>query len=357
MALIDGSSHAASCLARMRGYRPLDAVHRAFGDTRPTASFDLPLAEGMPRCLDWLDASERHGEVLTERLLPEIRRPVRLDEIPFVAERQDRHGWGPAELAEAVRRLGPWSSAFAFAHGVRTGPQGATGEASNEGSSYEEVSYGEAALLAYQRYRSALIPATVCELLGPDLGTAQILDLGCHCGLVALDLAHRGAQHVHGLDLHRHNLAQARFLSDYYRIGNVTFEEGDVAQLAVAEHAGYDVVLCLGLLSHVVDPVGLLDLCRRSATRFVVVDTICHPEPISAYHVARRDPAADPWQCGRHAIELQPTYRAVIDTMRETGFAELVEVVGECETEVMLYADRSRRCLIGFPGDSGPPLV
>ena len=51
---------------------------------------------------------------------------------------------------------------------------------------------------------------------------------------------------------------------------------------------------------------------------------------------------------GTRTVELHPTYRALIDTMREVGFREIVEVIGESPQEIELYSDQTRRCVIGF---------
>jgi hypothetical protein len=190
-----------------------------------------------------------------------------------------------------------------------------------------------------------LICETIADLLGSRRGESTILDLGSHCGIMALDIAFRGARRVDGFDLRLKNIEQANFLKRYYNIPNVHFEQADVCGMQSA--GKWDVVMCLGLLCHVDAPVSLIRLCFDSCNEFAVIDTICHTEPISAYHLIRhrnKDVSIE----GKYAHEFHPTCRAVIDTMKEAGFTIIMEVIGECDVPIDLYMNFTRRCFIGF---------
>lgn len=45
---------------------------------------------------------------------------------------------------------------------------------------------------------------------------------------------------------------------------------------------------------------------------------------------------------GTRAIELQPTYRGVIDTMKQVGFKTVFEVIGNCDIQIDLFSDNTR---------------
>jgi SAM-dependent methyltransferase len=177
------------------------------------------------------------------------------------------------------------------------------------------------------------------------LGQATILDLACHCGVFSFDLADRGAKYVTGIEVRERNLRQAEFLKQYYRFENVVFQQADA--LALPDNLTADVVLCLGLLYHVVRPVDLVEYCFRSARRIAVIDSNCLRDPISAYQVVTGRDAASPIE-GTRSIELLPTYRAIVDTMRAVGFSDVIEVIGSCDTPIPEYSAFTRRCLIGF---------
>jgi 2-polyprenyl-3-methyl-5-hydroxy-6-metoxy-1,4-benzoquinol methylase len=84
-----------------------------------------------------------------------------------------------------------------------------------------------------------------------------------------------------GIDLRGENIAQARFLAEYYGVGEVSFDIADIDAFAPTDR--WDVVLNLGVMYHMTDPFGLVrrtyELCRELA----IIDTSCHPEPIAAF--------------------------------------------------------------------------
>lgn len=265
---------------------------------------------------------------VTEFLLPVHRKTIALREFDFIEARRTNPDWSQEQLEEAIHRLGHWEYYFEFSHGLTTRIHASFNERTMD----------------FHRYRSQLISETVIQLLGSTAASATVLDLACHCGLFSLDLAARGVREVRGIEYREKNLAQAEFLKAYYQFPNVGFTQGDVYDI---EPQPVDVVLCLGLLYHVVRPVEVLELCYRSARQFAVIETVCHKEPISAYKVVGDKNIAVAIE-GTRSIELQPTYRGLIDTLRQVGFKTIVEVVGQCNTPIELFTDGYRRCLIGF---------
>ena len=203
----------------------------------------------------------------------------------------------------------------------------------------------EAVTARRYEYRRELIGATVADLLGADLAGTSVLDIGCNCGLFSLDLAARGAGHVRGVDLRSHNIAQARFAAEHYGVERVEFEVQDAD--AIGANAQCDVVLNLGVLYHVVNPLQFIrqtyELCRR----FAIIDTVCHLEPVSAYFVMGDKDVSRVTE-GREVYELHPTYHAVIDTIRYAGFREVFELEGVAERPHDLYAAGLRRCFLAI---------
>ena len=193
--------------------------------------------------------------------------------------------------------------------------------------------------------RSHLITDTVTRLLGDRLPDTRILDLGTNCGFFSFDIAHHGARQVTGLEMRDDNLARARFLQSYYKMPNVEFAQGDVMNWQPSQP--YEVVYNLGLLYHVVDPIGLLQRTYDWCTDFAVVDTVCHRYPFSAFIPRFEKDTSRPGE-GRYDIELHPTYRALIDSMYYVGFRQLVELVAVSGRVSGLYRDHVRRCIIGF---------
>jgi len=265
----------------------------------------------------------------TEFLVPQIIKEISLNEFPFIEKGKTNSYYSKEYLERQVMNLGNWDYNFHFAYGVTT---------ENQGTFQEKDT-------VMHRFRSELISETVVDLLGDLKTSSTVLDLGCHCGIMSLDFADRGINEVTGYEIRKNNLDQARFLQEYYRINNVKFVQKDVYD--VVPEPQYDVVLCLGLLYHVIRPIDVIEVCYKKAKKFVIVDTITHKNPISAYMViGGKNPniAVE----GTREIEFQPTYRGLIDTMKSVGFKLVVEVVGKCSEHIDLYDDGYRRCLIGF---------
>jgi SAM-dependent methyltransferase len=262
-----------------------------------------------------------------ELLLPRVERSVTVEEPAYMARHVGHVDLTPAELQAMVDGLGAWTATFPLRHGVRTTPD--TMEAAVE--------------RVHRLFRRDLIGGTVADLLGDELGATTILDVGCNSGYFSFDLATRGAAHVDGVDLRDENIAQARFLAEHYGIDNVSFEVSD-AEADVTE-GQWDVVLNLGLLYHVTQPLALLrqtyDWCRR----FAVIDTVCTLEPFSGYIVVGDRDVDRPVE-GRAEIELHPTYRGAIDTIAAAGFSEVFEITGTAEEVPPAYASGSRRCFL-----------
>jgi SAM-dependent methyltransferase len=195
------------------------------------------------------------------------------------------------------------------------------------------------------QFRTDLIGGTLQMLFGSELPDMDLLDIGCNSGWFSFDLAERGIRAVHGVDLRPGNIAQARYLRDYFGLDNAEFEVADA--MSFDETRQWDVVLNLGLLYHVTDPLELLQRTYQLCRRFAVVDTICHDEPFSGYVLFDTKNAEHPHE-GREEWEFHPTYRGAIDGLRYAGFREVIEIVATDETTTGLYRNGGRRCFLAI---------
>jgi SAM-dependent methyltransferase len=232
-------------------------------------------------------------------------------------------------LRAAVAELRPWTVPWEFADGI---------------NAIVDVHVAQPAAHRIL-YRRDLISKTVATLLGSDAAHTRLLDIGCQGGFFSLDLAERGVGHVTGIDLRANNVAQARFVAEHFGVDNVEFEVCDVDTFGSA--ARWDVVLNLGVLYHVVNPLQFIrqtyELCRH----FAIIDTEVHREPVSAYFLVGDMDIANPGE-GRESYEMRPTYRGAIDTIRYAGFRDVIEIVGDTETPHERYKIGSRRCFLAI---------
>jgi SAM-dependent methyltransferase len=134
---------------------------------------------------------------------------------------------------------------------------------------------------------------TVVEVAGTD-GT--VLDAGCGTGLVGAALAQRGVAVIDGVDLSPGMLERARATGAYRSL-----EPADLTQPLSTPADTYDVVVCVGTLTHGhVGPEALREFVRVTRPGGSVVATVL----------------VDAWEAGG--------FRAEVDGLVSAGRAEMV---------------------------------
>ena len=95
---------------------------------------------------------------------------------------------------------------------------------------------------------------------------ATALDLACNEGYFSQRLLEWGAARVVGIDIRDVHIRRATLVRDHFGIGadRLALEQGDAFALDAERLGTFDVVLNLGLVYHVEDPVGVI---RRSRER------------------------------------------------------------------------------------------
>ncbi len=93
------------------------------------------------------------------------------------------------------------------------------------------------------------------------LAGRRVLDVGCGGGLLAEEMARRGAD-VTGIDLGEAPLAAARLHASQTGV-ELDYRCLSVEAMAEASPDSFDVVTCLEMLEHVPDPGSVVDACAR----------------------------------------------------------------------------------------------
>jgi len=282
----------------------------------------MVLDENMKRYEEWREFTDKNILYPTEFLLPTIRKQVTLKLPPFM---KTGGNISKETLLKKIQELEKWSYYFEFKNGINT--------------RVKEFQKHQVML------RNSTVSETVEQILGEKLQDSTILDLACNAGNFVFDMAYRGAKLVHGVDISSHNIKQAEFLKTYYNIGNVEFFSEDVFDFN--PKIKYDVIINLGLLYHVTKPIELLKKCNEMCKKFMILETVCHKEPISAYHYVLKE-RFNVYIEGSEDVELHPTYRAVIDSLHYAGFENIIEVVGSTDIRIPNYSDLTARCFLAF---------
>ncbi len=131
-------------------------------------------------------------------------------------------------------------------------------------------------------------------LAGPE---ATAIDLACNEGWCSHRMLEWGASRVVGVDLREVNIRRARLLAEHFGIGaeRLTLHQLDVFDIDAAELGTFDVVLNLGLIYHVENPVGALRISHALCRGLCVIET-----------QLTRQSAPLEWGAGPGASELAP---------------------------------------------------
>lgn len=99
------------------------------------------------------------------------------------------------------------------------------------------------------------------------------IDLACHQGWFAIQLAQAGFRKVHGVDARRSHVEDSRLIASILGLDQLAFEQGDVFDLDTDAAGTYDVVLVLGLLYHLENPVGALRIAHALCGGVCLIET------------------------------------------------------------------------------------
>jgi tRNA (mo5U34)-methyltransferase len=173
----------------------------------------------------------------------------------------------------------------------------------------------------WQRYRH-VFPALL-SLTGDSLEGKTVLDIGCNCGFWSIQAQLAGAQRVLGLEASEENVEQARLILGLTGLKGLSFEIANAYDVSSERHGQFDVVLYLGLLYHLENPVLALNRLADVTREVAVVDTTVVPEPASVCQV---QPDVVHNQNYWNRLRMIPSSAAVALMLRHVGFREVLLV-------------------------------
>lgn len=177
------------------------------------------------------------------------------------------------------------------------------------------------------------------EAAGPQ---ARALDLACNEGWWSHRLVEWGAASVVAVEAREDNARRARLLRDARGIPASVLDvrTADATTLDPEELGGFDVVLCLGLLYHLEDPIGTLRRARRLCRDLLCVETQVTRSPGPVRHAwGSTDDAAEtavgtfalrwerdpefPLASVGEVVSLIPDRDALLLSLRAAGFTDV----------------------------------
>lgn len=213
-------------------------------------------------------------------------------------------------LRENIAALGPWFHNIEI-DGVWTAPDHFLGD------------YPGA---KFRRFAAAL-PA--------DLTGKTVLDIGCNAGFYSIEMKHRGAAYVLGIDSDDHYLRQASFVAEARGFTDIEFRNLSVYDVARLGRR-FDMVIFMGVFYHLRHPLLALDLVREHvAADMLVFQSLTRGSPEVApvkpdYDFNEPDDFSEPGYPKLHFIEREfahdwtnwwvPNRAATEAMLRSAGF-------------------------------------
>jgi hypothetical protein len=200
------------------------------------------------------------------------------------------------------------------------------------------ATYDDGALDRIHETRLAMLQQVVDAHFGGSLAGNNAIDIACHQGWFATKLAGWNADDVLAVDARAEHVADTTLIRDALQLSKLRVEQSDVHALDPARSGQFDLVLMLGLIYHLENPVGALRQARALCRDACVVETQVVPGmsgmvDYGSYRFVRplkgsfgiideTDDTHGP-EASTTGICLVPSVEALLWIMRKIGFARV----------------------------------
>jgi len=133
--------------------------------------------------------------------------------------------------------------------------------------------YDGGALDAIHSTRLAMLQAALRTEFGQSIAERSVIDIACHQGWFSTQMAQMGARDVLAVDARAEHVADATLIRDALGLRNMRVQQSDVHALTREATGQFDIVLMLGLIYHLENPVGALRIAQALTKRICLVET------------------------------------------------------------------------------------
>jgi len=173
-----------------------------------------------------------------------------------------------------------------------------------------------------QRFRH-FMPYLVASNNG-SLRGKRVLDIACNSGFWSMQCALLGAE-VIGFDAREELIKQADLIKSIVGMDKVEFRLLDFWDMSPQRLGTFDVVLNLGILYHLPDPIKALQLTKSMARQFILLDTDVYPSKESIIKLRWEDPT-DIRNAVSSGIVAHPSKSSIDLMLRHIGVAKWFEI-------------------------------
>lgn len=163
------------------------------------------------------------------------------------------------------------------------------------------------------------------ERFGPSLAGRTALDIACNSGFWSYNLVDRGAESVLAFDTSPELIENAELVRrcrpDRPDYGRIEFQVGDVYTHPFDERT-YDIVLCLGIMYHLTDIVGVARKVRRATGGIALIDSSVSSLTGNVLEISDHNKY---FWCVPTEFSLVPTREALKTILLQSGFSSVRE--------------------------------
>lgn len=120
--------------------------------------------------------------------------------------------------------------------------------------------------------RETMMNRVLDATFGEDFSGLRAIDVACHQGYFASRLARRGCA-VLGIDARREHVDDANLIARALELPRMRAEQSDVHDLDAAALGRFDIVLMLGLIYHLENPIGAIRTAHALTGRVCLIET------------------------------------------------------------------------------------
>jgi tRNA (mo5U34)-methyltransferase len=158
------------------------------------------------------------------------------------------------QLGDMLPEYGTWMYRFDLGHGVQTALH----------SEY---------LDGMHQSRWAMIQPELERTFAGRWDRTRALDIACNEGWFAFEVAKLGAAETIGFDARDINIRKAHFVQAQLETPRLTFRTQNLFDVDARREGPFDLVLCLGLIYHLEDPMGAVRKLRSLTRELCVIET------------------------------------------------------------------------------------
>jgi SAM-dependent methyltransferase len=202
-----------------------------------------------------------------------------------------------------------------------------------------------------QRFRH-LMPWLV-QAVGGSLAGKRVLDIACNSGFWSIQCGLLGAREVVGFDARPELVEQAKLIRSIVGLEHVDFRVLDFWAMCPEALGGpFDVVLNLGILYHLPNPIEALARTRAMAREWILLDTALYVAKAAVLRVEWEEPL-DIHYAAAPGVIMRPSRRSIPLLLRHVGLHDWTEIP-LCTPDMPpdYLTDRRASWLIRVPGEA-----